>query len=170
MIALYLVLYFEFEFPESLQNESWRPLALGYSLYFIAMATIVPLLVLAYLSSLRVSSDIRRAFLVIPRILSVMFLYVILDIVFAVIYRIISLANPDAFNQQISGFVDALYFSTVTITTLGYGEIHPTSTLTKLLVVIQVIVGIVMLSAILSTSISVALQEQKQSKKEPDKE
>jgi hypothetical protein len=48
------------------------------------------------------------------------------------------------------GFVKGLYFSTVTITTLGYGEIHPATDPARLVVSIFTLSGIVVLGAFLT--------------------
>jgi len=42
-------------------------------------------------------------------------------------------------------FLDFLYFSFVTVTTLGYGDIVPNSTLVRLLVVMQIIIGLLLI-------------------------
>lgn len=38
--------------------------------------------------------------------------------------------------------VDALYFTVVTITTVGYGDLHPTTALSKLFTVVLLFAGI----------------------------
>lgn len=39
-------------------------------------------------------------------------------------------------------FLDALYFSVVTVATVGYGDIHPTSAFGKLLVMVLIVMGV----------------------------
>lgn len=39
-------------------------------------------------------------------------------------------------------FVDSLYFSTVTLTTIGYGDIYPTTTASKFFTVVFIMVGV----------------------------
>ena len=39
-------------------------------------------------------------------------------------------------------FIDALYFTIVTISTVGYGDIHPVSTAGKLLSIVLIVIGI----------------------------
>lgn len=76
--------------------------------------------------------------------------YSLLVIVFACIYRIVDkYTTLDHFRigasfQEI-GFLDALYFSLVTVSTLGYGDITPASRLIQVLVGIQVICGVALL-------------------------
>ena len=45
--------------------------------------------------------------------------------------------------------VDALYFSVVTLTTVGYGDIHPTSDGTQIFTIIYILTGLGILVALL---------------------
>ena len=55
--------------------------------------------------------------------------------------------------------MDALYFSVVTLTTVGYGDLHPTTTGTQAFTIIYILTGLGILVALLS---SVAQQYLKQ--------
>jgi hypothetical protein len=55
--------------------------------------------------------------------------------------------------------IDALYFSVVTLTTVGYGDLHPTSSGTQIFTIIYILTGLGILVALLS---SVAQQYLKQ--------
>lgn len=59
--------------------------------------------------------------------------------VFALIYYLI---GDNQFKSDSCDYFTFLYFSLVTITTLGYGDIYPVSGLAKLLVSLEVILGI----------------------------
>lgn len=52
--------------------------------------------------------------------------------------------EPKNLNDSIGGF-EALYFSTVTITTLGYGDIQPVEWPSRLLVMLQTVSGLFLL-------------------------
>src|SRR5918994_4585154 len=54
-----------------------------------------------------------------------------------------------------SGFVDALYFSFVTLATLGYGEITPATTLFRLVTPGEAMIGFVLLTAVISWVLSI---------------
>lgn len=56
-----------------------------------------------------------------------------LILLFAVIYKLLP---KNSFNKELGTF-DCLYFSTVTHTTLGYGDIYPVTNMAKLLCSIQ---------------------------------
>jgi voltage-gated potassium channel len=76
--------------------------------------------------------------------------YGLLIVVFACLYRIADLTTTvpqfslHAEPARIS-FVDSLYYSVATITTLGFGDIAPTSLLVRAITAIEVVSGILML-------------------------
>jgi voltage-gated potassium channel len=76
--------------------------------------------------------------------------YALLVVVFGCLYRIADLTTPEpqftlhAAPARIS-FVDSLYYSVATITTLGFGDIAPTSLLVRALTGVEVVSGVMML-------------------------
>lgn len=76
--------------------------------------------------------------------------YGLLVVVFACLYRIADLTTPTpqfALHGSATriSFVDALYYSIATITTLGFGDIAPTSMLVRAITAIEVVFGVLML-------------------------
>jgi voltage-gated potassium channel len=70
--------------------------------------------------------------------------FTILSIIFifsGLIYQIEHIANPRQFNT----FLDAVYFSVVTMTTVGYGDMTPASEGGKLLTVLMILTGIALI-------------------------
>jgi hypothetical protein len=53
----------------------------------------------------------------------------------------LSLADPDQYNRPLDAF-SSIYFSVVTIATLGYGDIHPTGAIAKAIAVTEIFFGI----------------------------
>ena len=76
--------------------------------------------------------------------------YGLLVILFACLYRIIDLHVPGAhfnFNgvpHEIS-FSESLYFSLISLSTVGYGDLAPLSELIRVLVMIQVVAGVLLM-------------------------
>lgn len=76
--------------------------------------------------------------------------YILGIIAFAVDYYILGAQ----FDKCIDSVVDALYFSSVTVTTLGYGDIVPDSPFTKLLTGLQALSGVVLVGLFLNSLFS----------------
>jgi hypothetical protein len=68
--------------------------------------------------------------------------YFMLIVEFALFYLLISLDNKDTFNVPLDIW-SALYFSTITIATVGYGDITPVEPATRFLVCLEIILGLI---------------------------
>lgn len=73
-------------------------------------------------------------------------IYLLLGVIWALFYVFLNLFIPGSFTGQISGTVynqlqDFLYYSFVTLTTLGYGEIVPVKSAARALATFEAIVG-----------------------------
>ena len=57
---------------------------------------------------------------------------------------LITLASGVIFYSTIEGWsvIDSLYFSVITLTTVGYGDLHPTSAASKIFTVFYLLVGV----------------------------
>ena len=96
------------------------------------------------------------------KIIGSMTLYLLLGLIWAMIYLIILTMDPQAFSgieasswQQT--FARVAYYSFVTLTTLGYGDILPTNHIAEFFVSMEVIVGVFYMAIFVSSLISLHL-------------
>jgi hypothetical protein len=79
---------------------------------------------------------------------------------FAALYQQVSLycerstvewcAGGQVFSQSLSRFADAAYFSTITLSTTGYGDIAPLADVARALVALEIVIGFGLLGFLLS--------------------
>jgi len=106
------------------------------------------------------------------KIIGSLSLYMLLGLIWAVIYLLLLAMDPTAFsgietaNWQQS-FSRVAYYSFVTLTTLGYGDILPTNHLAEFFVYLEAIIGVFYMAIIVASLISLrlsALQNKKEEK------
>ena len=101
-------------------------------LYLIAFGAIMDILIVntvtAFLSEKQGRDPLRSAVLLV-------FSYTNLALAFSVLY----LLNSEGFDRTLDNPIDAIYYSFVTLSTLGYGDIKPIASPAELLVVSNVI-------------------------------
>ncbi|MEA3419281.1 MAG: ion channel [Campylobacterota bacterium] len=97
-------------------------------------------------------------------------LYILLGLIWAVIYLFILAMDPQAFSgieaagwQQI--FSRVAYYSFVTLTTLGYGDILPTNRIAEFFVYMEAIIGVFYMAIIVSSLLSLHLSAMEEKKK-----
>jgi hypothetical protein len=101
-----------------------------------------------------------------------LWIYIEHIIAFGTFFLLSAIWCPDSYRRGIepciqSGFFDALYFSFVTTTTLGYGDYSPTTFLGKFLVVLAVLGGIIILVVTLQRTVATAGQVRLRNRKRP---
>lgn len=80
--------------------------------------------------------------------------YVLLGLTFAAVYSSIDAFTGELFvDLEPSGF-DTLYFSFITLTTVGYGDLTPASDLARSLAVVQALLGQVFLVVLVARTVS----------------
>ena len=96
------------------------------------------------------------------KIIGSLSLYIILGLIWAVIYLLLLVIDPTAFsgveaaNWQQS-FSRVAYYSFVTLTTLGYGDVLPTNHVAEFFVYLEAIIGVFYMAIIVSSLISLRL-------------
>ncbi len=105
------------------------------------------------------------------KIIGSLSLYILLGLVWAVIYLLLLAFDPSAFSgietvnwQQ--NFSRVVYYSFVTLTTLGYGDILPTNHLSEFFVYLEAIIGVFYMAIIVSSLISLRLSALEKERKE----
>ena len=103
------------------------------------------------------------------KIIGSLTLYLLLGLIWTMIYLLLLAMDPSAFSgieavnwQQ--GFSRVAYYSFVTLTTLGYGDILPTNHIAEFFVYMEAIIGVFYMAIIVSSLISLhlsALQDKK---------
>ena len=106
------------------------------------------------------------------KIIGSLSLYILLGLIWAVIYLLLLVMDPTAFSGVEAGnwqqsFSRVAYYSFVTLTTLGYGDILPTNHVAEFFVYLEAIIGVFYMAIIVSSLISLrlaALEEEKKGK------
>ena len=75
------------------------------------------------------------------RVFSALDAYLLGGLIFGVCYWLIEQAWPGSFSQSLQSLTQAVYFSFVTIATLGYGDFVPTSDLAKGVAILEAVSG-----------------------------
>jgi hypothetical protein len=130
-LAVILVLYFAIPiggFNEDNPAAAWIRLA-GVLLVFVSALVLQLRMIIA-----AEVPQVRAAEAVVETVLMFLFL-------FAFLYTSMSTTDPRAFTEPLSR-MDALYFTTVTFATVGFGDITPVSQLARAVVTVQMIAGL----------------------------
>ena len=96
------------------------------------------------------------------KIIGSLSLYILLGLIWAVIYLLLLVMDPTAFSgvevaNWKENFSRVAYYSFVTLTTLGYGDILPTNHIAEFFVYMEAIVGVFYMAIIVSSLISLRL-------------
>ena len=96
------------------------------------------------------------------KIVGAICIYMLLAMIWAMLYLFIAEALPGSFNglpqaPWLDNFSAAIYFSFVTITTLGYGDISPVLPLARFLVTMEAIVGVFYMAIVVASLIGVRM-------------
>jgi hypothetical protein len=100
------------------------------------------------------------------RIVGAICIYLLMGMIWALMYLFIAQAIPGAFNgveQMVwyDNFADVAYYSYVTLTTLGYGDISPVAPIARFLVYMEAVVGVFYMAILVASLIGVGINESK---------
>ena len=98
------------------------------------------------------------------RIVGAICIYLLMGLIWTLMYLFLAQAMPGAFNgveQQLwyDNFADVAYYSYVTLTTLGYGDISPVAPIARFLVYMEAIVGVFYMAILVASLIGVGIKE-----------
>jgi hypothetical protein len=83
------------------------------------------------------------------RIRSLLVLLYPIIVVFALSYYVMQMHNPQQFDN-LTTRTDALYYTVVTLGTVGYGDVHPAGELAKIVTMVQIVFDLVVIGLLLS--------------------
>jgi len=103
------------------------------------------------------------------KIVGAICIYLLMGVIWTLLYLLIAQAIPEAFNgleQALwyENFADMAYYSFVTLTTLGYGDISPKVPIARFVVYMEAIVGVFYMAILVASLIGIKTSEIKSSK------
>ncbi len=91
--------------------------------------------------------------------------YLLIALIWAYAYFLVSIVNPQAFiagNQAVEiSRVDMVYFSFVTITTLGYGDIAPVAPFARMLAAVEAVTGQLYLAVLVAWLVGLTISNRR---------
>jgi len=103
------------------------------------------------------------------KIVGAICIYLLMGLVWTLLYLLIAQAMPLAFNslEQLiwyDNFADVAYYSFVTLTTLGYGDISPNNPIARFVVYMEAIVGVFYMAILVASLIGIKTSESQSNK------
>ncbi|MBL4712572.1 MAG: two pore domain potassium channel family protein [Gammaproteobacteria bacterium] len=100
------------------------------------------------------------------RIVGAICIYLLMGLIWTLMYLFIVQAIPGAFNgvEQLvwyDNFANVAYYSFVTLTTLGYGDISPVAPIARFLVYMEAVVGVFYMAILVASLIGVGISDAK---------
>ena len=97
-------------------------------------------------------------------------IYLLLGLIWTTLYLLVLEVSPNAFNglahaSWYQNFPIVTYYSFVTLTTLGYGDISPLAPLARFLVFMEAVVGVFYMAILVASLIGVRMSEHQGNKK-----
>lgn len=103
------------------------------------------------------------------KIVGAICIYLLLGLIWAMLYLLIAEISPSAFNgfeqaEWSENFFAATYYSFVTLTTLGYGEITPVLPVARFLAFTEAIIGVFYIAILVASLVGVRMSEHQASR------
>jgi hypothetical protein len=136
------------------------------SLALLAVATALWLVLIAFLLAIFLRYVMRSETVTAGTIFSAASVYILIGIVYALAYSLVLQVSPLALRfpeprsgPSIPAFSDMLYFSFSTLTTLGYGDIVPTSPVAQSLALLEALTGVLFTAVLMARLIGLHMRE-----------
>jgi len=123
---------------------SWSPYFMESNLYVVIVGSLCGVVFFAYMIVNILVFIYRQDKVTRDLIAGAVVVYLLMALMWAFIYRVIETANPGSFTiptTDIHERMRFIYFSLVTITTLGYGDVVPKTSLATSLATLEAVVG-----------------------------
>lgn len=138
-------------------HPEWLPASVYLAGGVLFLAFVVGHLLRFTLRAKRVSTDVLWAGIAI---------YLVLGILWTLAYLLIAQLVPDAFDfpgravsgRSLGGF-EALYFSFVTLSTMGYGDVLPVAPVARMLAMVEAMTGVFFVSVLIARLVSLYTTE-----------
>lgn len=109
-----------------------------------------------YFDILRITESMSEALVI--KLFYLLIPYILIGILFSGIYEIVIFYDENSFNNLKEGdLASSIYFSFVTMTTLGYGDVYPLTGLAKFVTVLESTIGVLYLAIVVGISIGAGL-------------
>lgn len=148
--------------------------SLKYFFYLLSFFNIILLIVCHIIILKYVFGDFLRCRreIVSTDVIVVITTYITIAISFGLLYTVLSLfSSTQAFSgipgdlSQLEFYFKHVYFSFITISTTGYGEVYPLTMLAQFLVIVEIITGMILTNVILGLIIGSGILSLKNKKK-----
>jgi hypothetical protein len=98
------------------------------------------------------------------KIVGAICIYLLMGLIWTLMYLFIAQSIPGSFNgieQMVwyDNFADVAYYSYVTLTTLGYGDISPVAPIARFLVYMEAVVGVFYMAILVASLIGVGIND-----------
>lgn len=127
------------------------PGVVGAVLFGVGLAALLVVL------AIQVRRQVRAGHELSVRVQSIFGLLSPVIVFFALTYYLIEFRDPTQF-EGLATRTDALYFTVVTLGTVGYGDIHPTGDVGKIVAMVQIVFDLVIVGVLVAVTTSRARQ------------